>query len=464
MRKFVGIALGALILLGATGAGIEFLRESLAQGDSIIPALLILAIPVLVAGIVVAWVLRRLVRPLQRHPGITGLIALAVSAAVGGGVYAVNTDVPVQRPDAAVTAAVAPACAGQAVAAAGGIVTDRSRLNHVVVLDTNGVEFAWTGKPSVEWRPPTVDDVELVACVQAEETLSQIEVCAYKGGPSTTRYSATREIRVMAARSGAQVARFSITDEPGNCPFVKSSDEPEMKGSVDWPVVRDHLDSIVTQGAFIDADAVQTPGPEDSLEPWQSDEPITTPEPTAEIRELSLAAALDDGLVTARATGDSLQSLDMTITSKAHELLDIMVPAGTYFVPKRSATQTMVVIYATWIEVPAGETVKAKLNVACAQMHDDQPGEAGKADTFTVKETLAGGDLATLLKSDAFHAADFRLQQFAVWTITSNPTKSGYVHLGTFGVGSGPSAAELGEIKAMFKEAGISTGRYRALP
>lgn len=124
----------------------------------------------------------------------------------------------------------------------------------------------------------------------------------------------------------------------------------------------------------------------------------------------------------------------------------------------------MVALAGAWVDVPAGEVVVAGVDVACAQMHDDQPGETGKSDAFSVRAALAKGDLAKLLKSQGFAEAGFRVQQFAVWTITNNPSRSGYVHLTSFGIGSGPSAADLREIKAMFKDAGITTGAYRALP
>lgn len=464
MRKVLWAAVGALILLGMAGAGLAALQGAIAEGESPILAIILLGVPILVAGALVAAVLQFLVRPLRRHNTLVGVMALAVSGALAVGVIATNSDIVVRRPDAAVTAAVAPACAGQAVAAAGGLETSSARINHLVALDQSGAEFGWTGKPSVEWRPPTVDDTELVACIDAEDTFTQIEYCEYNG-PPTRRYSARREIRVMVAQTGAQLARFAIIDEPGDCPYTKvGNDKDEMRGSVTWESVEAHLVSLVAKGVFIDPDVEQPAVPGASLEPRQTAAPIATPEPTAPIREVSLAAAISEGLVTAKGTGDSLQTLDLQITSKAAETLEISVPAGTYFVPKRAATQTMVVIAVGWVEVPAGETVKVTLQVACAQMHDDQPGAAGKAEAFTVRAAPAKGDLAKLLQADAFAEADFRLQQFAVWTITSNPTKSGYVHLGTFGVGSGPSAAELREIKAMFKSAGIATGAYRALP
>lgn len=314
MRKFVGIAFGVLILLAATGAGIGLLRESIAQGDSLISAGLVLAVPVLAAGALVAAGLQRLIVPLKRRRTVTGVIGLVVSAGLAAGLYAQNSTIPLQRPDAAVTAAVAPACAGQAVAAAGRVASGSAAINHIVVLSTTGAEFGWTGKPAVDWRPPTVDDVELVACVQPEDAVITVEVCRYNG-PSTTRYSATRQIRVAAARTGVELASFSITSDPDACSPVKVGDESEIKASVDWWQVEDHLDSLVRTGAFVDPDPDETYAPDDTDEPDGS--PELTAEPTAGVREVSLATAISEGLVTAKGSSDSLQHLGLTITSKA---------------------------------------------------------------------------------------------------------------------------------------------------
>ena len=60
-------------------------------------------------------------------------------------------------------------------------------------------------------------------------------------------------------------------------------------------------------------------------------------------------------------------------------------------------------------------------------------------------------------------ALDVPCQQLAIWTITDNPTRDGYVGLGYFGVGSGPSNAEIKEIKALFRAAGIDLDKYRAV-
>jgi len=61
--------------------------------------------------------------------------------------------------------------------------------------------------------------------------------------------------------------------------------------------------------------------------------------------------------------------------------------------------------------------------------------------------------------------ADGRVQQFAVWTITNNPKRNGYVGLTSgFSVfGSGPDDEEIDAIRHLFDMADIDMGKYRAL-
>ena len=63
----------------------------------------------------------------------------------------------------------------------------------------------------------------------------------------------------------------------------------------------------------------------------------------------------------------------------------------------------------------------------------------------------------------SFGDETFRFQQFAIWTITDNPSRDEYVGLVYFGLGSGPSDEEMLTIDALFEAAGISTAKYQAL-
>jgi hypothetical protein len=68
-----------------------------------------------------------------------------------------------------------------------------------------------------------------------------------------------------------------------------------------------------------------------------------------------------------------------------------------------------------------------------------------------------------LLKAPDFAGQTFRVRQFAIWTITDNPTRTGYVGLGSFGIGSGPRDEEIAVIRQLFVKAGLDPTAYLAL-
>jgi hypothetical protein len=107
-----------------------------------------------------------------------------------------------------------------------------------------------------------------------------------------------------------------------------------------------------------------------------------------------------------------------------------------------------------------GIKVTVEVKVACANMELDQP---GSNDTFTIRRESTNPDLIKLLTLPGVERMNFRIQQFAIWTITDNPPRNGYVRLGTMGVGSGPTSEEFDQIRFMFESAGIATANYQAL-
>jgi hypothetical protein len=64
-----------------------------------------------------------------------------------------------------------------------------------------------------------------------------------------------------------------------------------------------------------------------------------------------------------------------------------------------------------------------------------------------------------------FSEASARVKQFAIWTITDNPERGGYMGISTgfLPYGSGPDDDEIEAIRTLFISAGISTGKYQAL-
>ena len=186
--------------------------------------------------------------------------------------------------------------------------------------------------------------------------------------------------------------------------------------------------------------------------------PPPTPEPTP-ARAVELRKAVAAGEVSIAARGDGLERLALTVTSKTREPLRVVVNPGTVFDARSAATQAMVVLAKAVIPVEPGATEEVSLDVACSEMHKDQP---GSDDTFRLVKRALPLDLTRLLKLETFAEAAFRVRQFAVWTILDDPARDGFVRLGTLGVGSGPSSAEIAEIRRLFAEAGIDPKHYRA--
>jgi len=213
-------------------------------------------------------------------------------------------------------------------------------------------------------------------------------------------------------------------------------------------------------GAYLEGDLGDGPATETIPRPTvpPETEPAATPEPTA--REITLSDALAAGLVDMTAAGQNLEELSLTLESLTDEPLDVVVPPGLVFEPAAGTTQPMVVITEAVVSVAPGESSSWTIDVACASMHLDQPDDS---DAFTISTGAASARLLRLLAVPDFADASFRVQQFAIWTITDNPARTGYVGLGSFGVGSGPSNDEMAEIKALFKKAGLDVTDYRAL-
>ena len=202
-----------------------------------------------------------------------------------------------------------------------------------------------------------------------------------------------------------------------------------------------------------------SPTPVPTASPTPSPTPVPTPEPTP--ATIELIKAVNGGQVTVAGTGRGLQRLDLTLASKADGPLVVVINQGTVFDPAAERTQSMVVTSRRIVDLEAGATVPVQLDVACADMQKDTP---DRNDRFALHAGSVPKDLVKLTRLPEFAYEPFRVQQFGVWTITDNPTRTGYVGLGTAdGASSGPSKAELTRIAELFRAAEIDTTLYRAL-
>lgn len=180
------------------------------------------------------------------------------------------------------------------------------------------------------------------------------------------------------------------------------------------------------------------------------------------VTEVELTEAAQKGLVQYEIRGlGGLEAVEARVTRLSSRSLRVFILPGTVFDAGGGTVQSMVVTYrASVLLAEKGKPVTVKVPSACINMHLAVP---GSNTLFEIKPAEASSDLAKLTGLPSFQQANFRVRQFAVWTITDNPTRGGYVGIGSFGVGSGPTPDMMAQIKAMFVEAGIDTAKYQAL-
>jgi hypothetical protein len=179
---------------------------------------------------------------------------------------------------------------------------------------------------------------------------------------------------------------------------------------------------------------------------------------------IELREAVARGLVQANITGRNLEEIDLTLKSNSDIFVVVEILPGTVFkadpsVLTNQVVQSMVVVDVekSFLE-PYGNS-SFSINVACANMKLIQP---TRSVAFIIETSPTSEDLTKLLNLADFNDAGFRIQQFAIWTITDDPAHDGYTSIGSsYSGGSGPSNTEIESIHALFVAAGIETQKYQ---
>jgi hypothetical protein len=199
-----------------------------------------------------------------------------------------------------------------------------------------------------------------------------------------------------------------------------------------------------------------TPTPQ----PTPSPTPTQSPSPSPSPNSINMLDAVKQGLVSVSVYGRSLQEIRLTLTSNSQNRLIVTLKEGTIFGSSSSSVQNMVALSSDVFSLAPSERISQIIAVACSSMQLEQP---DSADTFSITAVPASGDLGRLLSLAAFQSETFRVKQFAIWTITDNPTRYGYTQIGIAGNYSVPTDAEMQRILALFTAAGITPNSYRAL-
>lgn len=152
--------------------------------------------------------------------------------------------------------------------------------------------------------------------------------------------------------------------------------------------------------------------------------PSPTSGPPPKERQGHIADLLAEGSIAVDAKGRGIDELDLNIENLTDELLDVEIPAGTYFVASSGGVQNMVVRESRVVEVDPDDLLDLLLDAACANMERDVP---TNEEGFSVQRQ-GSSNLARLMPVIEEAGAGYIVAQAAVWIVTDNAS---YADLGT---------------------------------
>lgn len=219
------VAVGVAAGLGALAW--QFLRRVLAGQSPSTFWWIVAGVILMVVGSLVGLGFGRLFKlDEDRTSTVSSVSALLVLALGLGASY-----VWVRTHEGPLATALGPACRGDQVTSAAEL--DPSGTNRYVVLDADGHEMSWT-EADESWRAEEPEDAALVACVARRDPV--IERCTYRsltsGMHDITRYAQVLSVRVVMARTGKRVGRFTLRDEPRACRQVEEENQEDLHGKV----------------------------------------------------------------------------------------------------------------------------------------------------------------------------------------------------------------------------------------
>ena len=151
----------------------------------------------------------------------------------------------------AVLAAAGTVCTGGTIAPAAPGGAAVPGFHPIAAVDATGEPGDWSSGPGRQgWEPMAVRFTDLVACV-GEEQEEAVEECAYTGGPPITRYLYWRDVRVLAADTGAEVWAGRIEGTyPEECPASAPAEQTRIDGgSADFADAVPSLEPLVAAPA-----------------------------------------------------------------------------------------------------------------------------------------------------------------------------------------------------------------------
>ncbi len=133
---------------------------------------------------------------------------------------------------------------------------------------------------------------------------------------------------------------------------------------------------------------------------------------------IPIGQAVTSGLVavTVHAT-NSLAQANVTLKNRTNHNIVVVIPVGTIFKAADSAVQSLTTVNNTRVSLPARKTKEIVVVVACIDMASEQP---TPDSVFSNIVTLP--IVARLAASTSFQNATWRVRQFSLWIMLSNPS------------------------------------------
>lgn len=139
----------------------------------------------------------------------------------------------------------------------------------------------------------------------------------------------------------------------------------------------------------------------------------------------NLAALLNDGKIIAQIKGDGISNVNVNIKKMVPYPLEVLIPAGSYFLSDDDTVQNMVSTSDTRVTL-TGDSRATSVPVACAQKPKDIPDSHNR---FTLAvDSESGAELQKLMAVINKQDVSFATRQASVWIVTDDP---GYDGLGT---------------------------------
>jgi len=149
----------------------------------------------------------------------------------------------------------------------------------------------------------------------------------------------------------------------------------------------------------------------------------------------NLADLIREGKVTTRIYGEDIQTLSISLGNKTPGSIEILIPAGTYFVSADSEVQNMVSTEDKRVTLEAAGKNTLKIAAACANRGKKIPRKGW--DVFDIGSPPNGNELVKLAAAMSSYDS-YPVKQAAVWIVTDNAE---YYDLGTLTSGIGSQSA-----------------------